>query len=235
MSDLDLGYAFVEPGTVYVTIDDEHPVENTLTLVVTNRSGAAVEFQNPEGLTPGSRLPAWDDTASPLGRISVWFPWGDASGALATDGDSENIVASSGDTEWAASDRQSDPNIGVYWILFPVSKSVFIEKDASVSFSFSKIVSHAGAGGTPPEQSWMTAVPRVQEYTTQEGQVAVWKDELSASLTAPASAIPGEHFTVTWQTIGVESSRSSRATSPTCRRTATNPYRCRRRRASHAP
>jgi hypothetical protein len=207
MSDpvLDLGYAFEEPATVLVTVDDAHPVENSLTLVVTNRSGAAVQFQNPEGLTPSSQLPAWNDQASPLGRVSVWFPWGDASGDLATAGDSQSIVASSLNDEWTVSNRMTDPTLGVYWILFPVSKSVFLDQDVSISFRFTNIVSHIGTGGTLPEQSWMTAQPQVPGYTTTQGQTAVWKDELSATLTAPAAAAPGAQIALTWKTVGVDS------------------------------
>src|SRR3954447_23166155 len=205
-SALDLGYAFAPPATVYVTVDDQHPVENTLTLVVTNRSGAAVQFQNPQALTPGSPdLPKPDDTASPLGRISVWFPWGDASGDLATAGDSQKIVAGEATDGWYAPDRVTDPTLGTYWILFPQSKSVFLEQDASISVEFSGIVSHIGSGGTLPEQSWMTALPRVPGYASAEDQTAVWKDELSATLTAPATAIPGDQIELTWQTSGVKS------------------------------
>jgi hypothetical protein len=199
---LDLGYAFAPPGTVYVTADDANSVENTLTLVITNRSGAAVEFKNPEGLTPEDALPAWDDTSNPLGRVAVWFPWGEASGDLAAGGDSVKIDASSRGSEWAASKRQTDPVLGVYWTLFPLSKSVFLDVDASISFQFTNIVSHAGTNGTLPEQSWMTAVPLMQGYTSRQEQTAVWKDELSATLTAPATAIPGEQITLRWTTPG---------------------------------
>jgi hypothetical protein len=202
---LDLGYAFEEPATVLVTVDDAHPVDNTLTLVVTNRSGAAVQFQNPQGLTPSSELPAWNDQASPLGRVAVWFPWGDAPGDLATVGDSQNVVALSLTGSWAASNRMSDPTLGVYWTLFPLSKSVFLEQSASISFEFSGIVSHVGTGGTLPEQSWLTAQPRVPGYTGAQGQVAVWKDELSAKLTGPAAAAPSAEIALAWETVGVDS------------------------------
>jgi hypothetical protein len=207
MSDptLTLGYAFDEPATVLVTVDDQHPVENTLTLVVTNRSGAAVEFQNPQALSPGSTLPAWNDQQSPLGRISLWFPWGDASGDLASVGDAQRIVASSLNDVWAASPRMSDPDLGVYWTLFPLSKSAFLGQDVSISFQFSGIVSHVGTDGTLPEQSWMTAAPRVPGYTASQDQVAVWKSELSATLTAPAAAAPGDDFALVWKTAGVDS------------------------------
>jgi hypothetical protein len=198
---LDLGYAFSEP-TVLVTVDDAHPVENTLTLVITNRSGASVEFQNPQGLTPKSELPKWDDSASPLGRVSVWFPWGDASGDLARAGDSTKITASSLVADWAASDRMTDPRLGVYWTLFPLSKAIFLERDQSISFEFTGIVSHIGTGGRVPEQSWMTALPRLPGYTSQQSQTAVWKRELSASLTVPATAIPGDQFEVRWSSAG---------------------------------
>ena len=204
MTALDLGYAFAAPDTVLVTVDEAHPVENALTLVITNLSGAAVQFQNPEGLGPTSRLPAWDDEASPLGRVAVWFPWGDASGDLATVGDSQKIVASSKVADWAASDRMTDPKLGVYWTLFPLSKSVFLDQDQSISFEFTGIVSHAGSGGRLPEQSWMTAAPRVPGYTAQQGRVLVWKDELGAKLTAPASAIPGDEFELSWTSPGAE-------------------------------
>jgi hypothetical protein len=202
---LNLGYAFEEPATVLVTVDDAHPIENTLTLVITNRSGAAVEFPNPQGLTPSAQLPAWNDESSPLGRVSVWFPWGDASGDLATVGDSQSIVASSLVAGWAASDRMSDPTLGVYWTLFPVSKGVFLDQDQSISIRFSQIVSHVGADGTLPEQSWMTSAPQVPGYTAQQGQLAVWKDELSATLTGPAAAPPQASITLTWKTVGVDS------------------------------
>jgi hypothetical protein len=196
--------AFAPPATVLVTIDDAHPVTNSLTLVVTNRSGAAVEFQNPEGLTPASKLPAWHDTASPLGRVSVWFPWGDAPGDLARVGDAQSIVAASVGPGWAASDRMTDPELGIYWTLFPLSKSVFLEQDASISFRFSGIVSHAGTRGTLPEQSWMTALPRVRGYSSDQRQVAIWKAELSARLTAPATAIPGDDVDLSWTSAGAE-------------------------------
>ena len=199
---LNLGYAFAAPDTVLVTVDDSHPVENTLTLVVTNRSGTAVQFQNPQGLTPGSQLPAWDDTASPLGRVSVWFPWGDASGDLARVGDATRITCSSRVADWAASDRMTDPRLGVYWILFPLSKSVFLGQDQSISFEFAGIVSHTGTGGRLPEQSWMSALPRVTGYTSQQGQVPVWKNELSAELTAPDSAVPGDQLELNWTSAG---------------------------------
>ena len=205
MTDLNLGYAFAPPDTVLVTVDDTHPVENTLTLVIINRSGAAVEFQNPEGLTPGPHLPAWDDTASPLGRVPVWFPWGDASGDLARVGDAARIVCSSLSSDWAASDRMSDPTLGVYWTLFPLSKSVFLGQDESISFQFTGIVSHAGTDAQLPAQTWMTALPRVTGYTAQQAQAPVWKTQLSATLTAPASAVPGSEITLAWETVGVDS------------------------------
>src|SRR4051812_32087073 len=107
---LVLGYAFAPPATALVTTDDEHPIYTTLTLVVTNRSGQAVELQNPQGLRPDSPdLPRPDDASSPLGRISIWFPWGDAAGDLATEGDAQNIVAGNATGGWSVSDRQSDP------------------------------------------------------------------------------------------------------------------------------
>jgi hypothetical protein len=198
---LNLGYAFSEP-TVLVTVDDARPVENTLTLVITNRSGAAVQFQNPQGLTPSSELPKWDDSASPLGRVSVWFPWGDASGDLARTGDSTKVIASSLVPDWAASNRMTDPRLGVYWTLFPLSKSVFLEQDQSISFEFTAIVSHVGTGGRVPEQSWMTALPRLPGYESQQSQTGVWKRELSATLTVPASAIPGDTFDLSWSSAG---------------------------------
>lgn len=204
VAQLDLGYAFAPPAAVTVTVDDQHPVEDTLTLVITNRSGAAVQFQNPQGLTPQSDLPAWNDQASPLGRISVWFPWGDASGDLARAGDATRIVASSLVQAWAASPRMTDATLGVYWALFPLSKSVFLEQDASISFKFARIVSHVGAGGHLPEQTWMTALPRVPGYAADQSHTAVWKQELSAELTAPATAIPGEQLDLRWTSAGAE-------------------------------
>src|SRR4051794_7934558 len=45
---LKLVYAFAPPAMVLVTTDEEHPVYNTLTLVITNRSGAAVTVGNPD-------------------------------------------------------------------------------------------------------------------------------------------------------------------------------------------
>jgi hypothetical protein len=203
-TELNLGYAFVDPASVLVTVDDAHPVGNKLTLVITNRSGAAVQFQNPQGLTTSSELPAWNDQASPLGRVSVWFPWGDASGDLSRVGDANKIVASSRVEGWAASDRMTDPTLGVYWTLFPLSKSVFLEQDASISFEFTGIVSHVGTRGRLPEQSWMTALPRVPDYTSQKSQTAVWKRELSAKLTAPAAAIPGDDLELSWTSAGAE-------------------------------
>jgi hypothetical protein len=200
----DLGYSVAPPATVNVTVDDATPVENSLTLAVTNRSGSTIELLNPDGLTPASPLPAYTDTtATPLSRIYVWFPWGEASGDLATAGDAKSIEVSPLSKRWAASGRMSDPTLGTYWILFPLSESVLLGQDESVEFEFGRIVSRLPAN-TTQAQTWLSAELRAAGYeTAQPIPVGVWKQQLTASLTpAATTAIPGDRITLSWITTG---------------------------------
>jgi hypothetical protein len=203
---LELAYGVQPPGIVYVTPDPAHPVEDTLTFAVANASGSAIEFVNPGRLTPRSPLPAYSDRGpNPLSRLYVWFPWGDAAGDLATAGNAASIVASSGSADWAASDRMSDPELGTYWILFPLSPSVFLDVNESITFDFSSIVSYLPQG-KDKALTWLATEPRVSGYESTKTTVDVWKQLVTATLTASAeSVIPGDEVTLAWETAGVES------------------------------
>jgi hypothetical protein len=117
---LDLAYGVLPPATVYVTLDPDAPVQNTLTFNVMNASTDPIGFNNPEGLTPSSDLPAYgDSTPNALDRPDVWFPWGTDAGDLATPGGATAIVASTKAADWAQPVQMSDPTLGVYWIRCP--------------------------------------------------------------------------------------------------------------------
>jgi hypothetical protein len=202
---LELAYGVDPPAVVHVTVDPAHPVTNAIAFDVVNTSAGSIELVNPQELTPSDPLPAYGDAApSPLSRIYVWFPWGDGAGDLATSTDAESIVASSGQPEWTVSNRMSDPTLGYYWILFPSSKSVFLERGGSVEVSFAGIVSRLPAGVTS-KATWVKAEARVAGYAPAVGAVEIYKHVLSAKLTAPGAAAPGEPVELEWETVGVDS------------------------------
>ena len=206
----DLAYGIQPPATVYVTLDETEPVYNTLVVNVMNASTSPVGFNNPEGLTPSSDLPAITDTTpNPLDRMYIWFPWGDGAGDLSYPGDAPSIVGSSLSPGWAPPVRLTDPTIGVYWILFPLSTSVLLGPQESVQFDFSQIVSHLPATQT----TGMTIAyvePRVAGWASTTSTIDVFKDQPLgiASFTAlPTSVLPGGSATVSWSTTGASDVR----------------------------
>jgi hypothetical protein len=203
---IELVYGVDPPALVYVTVDAARPVQSALTFNFANTSGAAIEFVNPAGLTPGDPLPAYSETApNPLSRVYVWAPWGDTAGDLATDGNGTSIVASSQDSDWDVSKQLSDPTLGYYWILFPKSKSVFLQANQSVSFDFSGIVAYLPQSATT-KMTWIKAQPRVQGYGADSGTVVVWKQTAMATLTPARSRVyPGSTVGLTWATSGAAS------------------------------
>ena len=201
----ELAYGIQPPGTVYVTLDDTEPVSNTLVLDVMNTSTSPVGFNNPEGVTPSSDLPAITDTTpNPLDRMYVWFPWGDGAGDLSYAGDAASIVSSSLSPGWAPPVQLTDPTLGVYWILFPLSSTVLLGPQESVQFEFREIVSHLPASQT----TGMTVAyvePRVAGWASPTSTVDVFKAEplQIASFTAlPTVVLPGGSATVSWTTTG---------------------------------
>jgi hypothetical protein len=203
----DLAYGFQPPDTVYVTLDDAEPVHNKLVLAVMNASTSEIGFNNPEGLTPSSDLPAISDPApNPLDRLYVWFPWGEGAGDLSYPGDASSIGASSLGPGWASPVQLSDPTIGVYWILFPLSKTVLLGPQESVEFEFDGIVSHLPAGQT----TGMTisyVEPRVAGWTPTVSNVNVFKREplgIVSFTVLPATALPNQEVTAAWSTTGAD-------------------------------
>jgi hypothetical protein len=202
---LGLTYGVNTPAVVRVTVDPLHPLDQTVTFNFVNTSGAAIALVNPDGLTPSDPLPAFADAApNPLSRVYVWFPWGDGGGDLATDGNATSIVASSSQSDWDVSKQLSDPTLGYYWILFPKSKSVFLEVNESVEFTFAGIVTQLPPGVTT-STTWVQARSRVAGYAPAAGTVEIDKNVDTATLTAPATAVPGDRLTIEWQTVGVDS------------------------------
>ena len=201
----DLAYGMQPPATVYVTLDDSRPVENKLVLDVMNASTEPIGFSNPEGLTPSSDLPAIGDTTpNPLDRLYVWFPWGEGPGDLAYPGDASSIVCSSLSPGWAPPVQLTDPTIGVYWILFPLSTTVLLGPQESVQFEFGGIVSHLPAA----QETGMTIAyvePRVAGWASSTSTIDVFKSEPLgiASFTAlPSAVLPGGSVAVSWTTTG---------------------------------
>jgi hypothetical protein len=201
-----LAYGIAPPAIVRITRDPEPPTQNTIGFNLANTSGSQMTFVNPDELTRASRLPAYADaTLNPLSRVYVWFPWGDDPGDLAPAGDAPSIVASSVAADWAASDAMTDPELGTYWILFPLSKSVVLGVNESVEFEFSGIVSYLPAGQANA-MTWVWAEPRLGGYATTKETVSFYKEAVAASLSAsPSSAIPGEQVTLAWQTTNISS------------------------------
>jgi hypothetical protein len=180
-------------------------VQAEVTLAFANPGAAVLTLENPDGLTPGSpELPPYSDEGpNALSRLYVWFPWGDGAGDLTTAGNAESVVARVSDPNWYVTPA-SDPNIGVYWLLFPRGKKVFLGSHESVEVSFSGIVSYLPESKTSGP-TWGYARLRHADRQSADCRATFWKEALAATLTASRAWVtPGQHVTLTWGTTGAE-------------------------------
>jgi hypothetical protein len=79
----------------------------------------------------------------------------------------------------------SDPTLGVYWILFPLSQTVFLAPQESVQFAFTGIISSPPKGTT-----YLSVEPDVAGWAPTQGSAEVWKEVLSAMLSGPTGLGP---------------------------------------------
>jgi hypothetical protein len=210
MNDLpapDLACGIQPPATVYATLDQNEPVYNTLVLDVMNASTQPLAFNNSQGLTPSSDLPAISDTTpNPLDRLYVWFPWGDGAGDLSSAGEAGSIGAESLGPGWSSPVQLSDPTIGVYWILFPLTGTTLLGPQEVAQFEFDRIVTALPATQTTA-MTIAYVMPRVGGWASPTWTTNVFKREplTIASFTAlPSTVLPGETVTATWSTTGAD-------------------------------
>jgi hypothetical protein len=206
--ELDLAYGIAPPTTVDVTVDPAHKIKNTIEFNIMNPSTTQIAFNNPEGLTPDSELPPYgDDSANPLDRLYVWFDWGTDPGDFSTDGDAINIRCASMSPDWAASNPMSDPLLGTYWTVFPMSQTVLLGPTESVVFEFTRIVSELPADQNDV-MTMLYVEPRVAGYAQDQSTVELWKVQPQATATLSASkyqAEPGAWITLSWTATGASS------------------------------
>jgi hypothetical protein len=224
---IGLHYAFLPsmewdlaPGQIVVSTDERAVVQNKLLFSIRNPLGhPVVNFENPDQLTPQSDLPpitAGQQWPKPVDRLYLRFPWCSkppvqCSGMLTTTGYSENVNCYPHENtreKWYTT-RMSDPNLGIYWILFPRERAVNIDAGESIQFVVEGIITFIN----PNTHSEIYIKPNVAGYESSDEAVAtVYLTDPPPQIKLRAltdNVLAGTDVSLVWSTLNAKRCRLS--------------------------